>query len=210
MNIAVIGASAGLGLEVVKRALQRNHAVTALSRSSLQIETDQTIISIQGSATSKSDLSKAIQHADAVIVALGTGKNMKATTLFSDFAKQLVAVQEGTKSETPVLFVTGFGAGESQNYVSKFVKLFLKFFLKDVYADKTEMENIISHSKLNWIGVRPGRLMDGALTEKYRLETTLFKGIKIGAINRTDLADFLVKQAENPTYLKQFVSISNK
>ena len=210
MNIAVIGASAGLGLEVVKRALQRNHAVTALSRSPIQLETDQTIISIQGNATDVSDITQSIQHADAVIVALGTSNNMKATTLFSDFAKQLVAVQEGTKSETPVLLVTGFAAGESQNYVTKFVKLFLKFFLKDVYADKTEMENIISHSKLNWIGVRPGRLMDGALTEKYRLETTLFKGIKIGAINRTDLADFLVKQAENPTYLKQFVSISNK
>jgi putative NADH-flavin reductase len=32
MNITVIGASAGIGLETVKRALERNHNVTTLSR----------------------------------------------------------------------------------------------------------------------------------------------------------------------------------
>jgi len=38
----------------------------------------------------------------------------------------------------------------------------------------------------------------------------LFKGINIGGINRADVADFLVKQAENPTYLLKFTAISEK
>ena len=38
MNIAIIGASAGLGLETVKRGLNRNHAITTLSRSEIKIE----------------------------------------------------------------------------------------------------------------------------------------------------------------------------
>ncbi|HMN32240.1 MAG TPA: hypothetical protein PKA54_02590 [Chitinophagaceae bacterium] len=38
----------------------------------------------------------------------------------------------------------------------------------------------------------------------------LFKGINIRSINRADVADFLVKQAENPTELFHYVSLSNK
>jgi putative NADH-flavin reductase len=210
MNITVIGASAGIGLETVKRALQRKHQVTTLSRSEIPLQEDGTFTSIRGSALDKVDLQKAIQHADAVIVALGTGKSMKATTLFSDFAKLLVEVRQVEKRDIPFLFVTGFGTGESQNYVTWFVRMFLKYFLKDVYVDKAKMEETLAASSMKWIFVRPGRLLDEPVTEKYRVETTLYKGINIGGINRSDVADFLVKQAENPTVLGKFVAISAK
>ena len=72
------------------------------------------------------------------------------------------------------------------------------------------MEETIAGSNLNWMILRPGRLFDKPLTEKYRIETELFKGIKISGINRADVADFLVKQAENPTYLLQRPAISEK
>lgn len=210
MNITIIGASAGIGLETVKRALERNHNITTLSRSEIKLPKNEKLKSILGSATNKSDLTNSIQNSDAIIVTLGTGKNMKTTTLFSDFANLILEVEKEIKTNRPYIFVTGFGAGESQKYVGWFVKLFLKYFLKDVYADKTKMEEIVSKSELNWIIVRPGRLLDKPLTEKYRIETKLFKGIKIGGINRSDVADFLVKQAENPTALKKYPAISEK
>ena len=112
--------------------------------------------------------------------------------------------------DVPFIFVTGFGAGESKNYVPWMVKLFLKYLLKDVYADKTKMEEIITNSDLNWTVVRPGRLLDKELTEKYRIENTLFKGINIGGINREDVADFLIKQAEKQTELKKYIALSEK
>ena len=208
MNITVIGASAGIGLETVKRALERNHKVTTLSRSEIPLAQNENLKRLMGNALDKRDLTKAIQAADAVIVTLGTRKNMKATTLFSEFAKVLVAVQKETNTNIPHLFVTGFGAGESAKYVGWFVKLFLKYFLKDVYADKTKMEEIIAGSALNWIIVRPGRLLDAPRTERYNIETTLFKGMRIGGINRSDVADYLVKQAENPTAQKTYPAIT--
>ena len=210
MKITIIGASAGIGLETVKRGLNRNHSITTLSRSEIEIEEKKSVKMILGDATNKADLLKAIQNADALIITLGTGKNMKTTTLFSDFAKLLVEIHNENKITIPVIFVTGFGAGESKNYVSWLVKLFLNYFLKDVYADKTKMEEIITNSDLHWTVVRPGRLLDKELTEKYRTENTLFKGINIGGINRADVADFLIKQAENHTELKKFVALSEK
>ncbi len=210
MNITIIGASAGIGMEAVKRGLNRNHAITTLSRSEIEIADKNSIHSILGDATNKGDLQKSIHNAEAIIITLGTAKNMKTTTLFSDFAKILVEINSENKIDVPVIFVTGFGAGESQNYVSWLVKMFLKYLLKDVYADKTKMEEIITQSDMKWTVVRPGRLLDKELTEKYRIENTLFKGINIGGINRADVADFLIKQAEKQTELKKYVAISEK
>jgi putative NADH-flavin reductase len=210
MNITIIGASAGLGLETVKRGLDRNHSITTLSRTGIEIVKNRSLNVIIGDATNKADLLNSIQGADALIVTLGTGKNMKATTLFSDFAKLIVEINSENKLTIPIIFVTGFGAGESKNYVSWLVKMFLKYMLKDVYADKTKMEEIITHSDLNWTVVRPGRLLDKPLTEKYRTENKLFKGINIGGINRADVADFSIKQAERQTELKKYVGISEK
>ncbi len=210
MNITIIGASAGIGLETVKRGLNRNHSITTLSRSEIEIEENKSLKMIVGNATNKADLIHSIQNAEALIITLGTGKNMKATTLFSDFAKLIVEIDRENKIDIPFIFVTGFGAGESKNYVSWLVKMFLKFMLKDVYADKTKMEEMITNSDLNWTVVRPGRLLDKELTEKYRIENKLFKGINIGEINRADVADFLIKQAEKQTELKKYIAISEK
>ncbi|MCE2770968.1 MAG: NAD(P)H-binding protein [Saprospiraceae bacterium] len=210
MNITIIGASAGIGIETVKRGLDRNHSITTLSRSNIEIEEKKLLKVIIGDATNKADLLSSIQNADAIIVTLGTSKNMNATTLFSDFAQLMVEIHKENKIDVPFIFVTGFGAGESKNYVPWLVKMFLKYFLKDVYADKTKMEEIITHSDLNWTVVRPGRLLDKELTEKYRIENKLFKGINIGGINRADVADFLIKQAEKQTELKKYIAISEK
>jgi putative NADH-flavin reductase len=210
MNITIIGASAGIGLETVKRGLSRNHSITTLSRSEIQIEEKKSIKMILGDATNKADVVNSIQNADAIIVTLGTGKNMKATTLFSDFARLITEINRENKINIPFLFVTGFGAGESKNYVSWLVKMFLNYLLKDVYADKTKMEEIITNSDLNWTVIRPGRLLDKELTEKYRIENKLFKGINIGGINRADVADFLIKQAEKQTELRKYIAISEK
>lgn len=210
MNITIIGASAGVGLEVVKRALQRKHKVTTLSRSELAIPRNASLTVLQGSATNKTDLQISIQNADAVIVALGTGKSMKATTLYSDFAKLLVEIQSETNTQIPFIVLTGFGAGESGKYNSFLMKIFFKLLLKDVYADKTKMEEIISNSKINWEIVRPGLLKDKPLTENYRIENELYEGMNIGSINRADVADFLVKQTENPTEIKKYPALSNK
>lgn len=210
MNITIIGASAGVGLETTKRALERNHKVTTLSRSDISLPGNPNLNTITGSATNKTDLKKSIENADAVIIALGTGKSMKATTLYSDFAKLMVEVQAESNTQIPFIVLTGFGAGESGDYNGFITKIFFALMLKDVYKDKTKMEEIIANSNMKWEIVRPGILKDKPLTEKYRVETKLFKGINIGSINRSDVADFMVKQAENPTALNKYASLSNK
>lgn len=210
MNITVIGASAGIGCETVKRAIERNHHVTALSSSATKWTENTQLRHIKGSALHKTNLQQSMANADAVIVALGTGKSIGPTTLYSDFAVLLTAIHEENCIRIPLIMVTSFGTGKIRTSNSFLMKLFFKFFLQNVQADKTMMEEVISQSSMNWTIVRAGVLKNGPLTGKYRAEAILYKDIHTGNINRADLADFLVKEAEQQMYLHQYISLSNK
>ncbi len=208
MNIAIIGAGAGIGLESVKLALKKGHIVTALSTNTDQIPNHPNLIKINGSATSLIDLKHAITGSDAVLITVGT-KNKKATTLFSDIANTLVKVTDDLKFSSPVLVITGFGAGESKNYLSFFMRTVISLFLKDQYINKTVMEEIITKSTMKWEIIRPGMLTNGDSQSTYKVISGLQKGMKVGKISRADVAQFLITEAENPLRLYQYVALTN-
>lgn len=210
MNISIIGASKGVGLCAITRALAHGHAVTTLSRSQIPLTPNFNLHPLRGSATRETDLEQAIDGADAIIVTLGRGINTRATTLYTDFARTLLHIHEKQPITVPIIILTGFGAGDSGQYHTFLNHLFFKFILNKVYADKTRMEQMISQSTLQWEFVRPGTLTNRPLTEKYRVETTLHKNIRIGSISRMDVADFMLKQAENPTLLGHYPALSKK
>jgi putative NADH-flavin reductase len=210
MNITILGASAGVGLQCVQRALERKHKVTTLSRTIESMPENPALTCIKGSATDPAFLRKVVTGADAVIVALGTGSSIKATTLYTEAARALIQVQKELKTTVPFIVLTGFGAGNSGQYQGLVAKVFFKLLLEAVYKDKTRMEELIAASTLRWEIVRPGMLNNRPLSEKYRVETTYAKGMAIGSIARADVADFLVKQAENPTALGAYPALSTR
>lgn len=210
MNLTIIGASAGVGQETVRQALDRGHRVTALSRSGTGLPAHPDLTDRKGSALEKIDLMDVIAGADAVIVTLGTGRNTGATTLYSDFACLLIEVKNELNFQIPVVVLTGFGAGDSGAFNSLPMRLLFRLILGDVYADKTRMESVVANSAMKWVIVRPGRLTDGPFTGHYRVETELYKGMGIGAVSRADVADFLIRQAEKPTALYRYPALSGK
>jgi putative NADH-flavin reductase len=208
MKIAVIGAGAGIGLQTVLQALEKGHSVTALSTDTSTIPNHQLLTKINGSATIAADLNQAIKGADAVLITVGT-KNKKATTLFSDIAKALIKATSELKLLSPVITVTGFGSGESKNYLTFFMRTVIQLFLKEQYINKTLMEELISNSSINWEIVRPGMLTNGPLTKTYSALPKLYKGMKVGKISRKDVAHFLIEQAENKKFLMKYVALTN-
>jgi hypothetical protein len=121
----------------------------------------------------------------------------------------LIELQKEINTQIPLIILTGFGAGNSSEYQGFFMKIFFRLFLKDIYINKTEMEEMIAASSIKWEFVRPGVLNDKPLSEKYRVETNYYKGMNIGSISRSDVADFLVKQAEKPTEIGKYPALSN-
>ena len=208
MKIAIIGAGAGVGLLAVTQALEKGHQVIALSTNTETIQNHPALTKINGSATSVADLKKVINGVDAVLITVGT-KKKKGTTLFSDIAKALIIATAELRFSAPVLIITGFGSGESANYLGFFMRTVIKLFLKDQYIDKTVMEELIVQSSINWEIVRPGMLNNEPITKSYQVFSELKKGMKVGKISRADVANYLVSEAENPKKLNQYVALTN-
>jgi len=208
MKIAIIGASAGVGLETTRRALQQGHQVTTLSRRIDTLPEHPMLKRVKGSSTNPKDMEIALLDAEAILVTLGTGSSLKATTLFSESARILLQVQQKIGSTVPLIVLTGFGAGDSSNYHSPLIKFLFNLFLRVVYIDKSEMERLLVAGYSNCEIVRPGRLTNGTMTGHYHVMDTLFKGMKVSALSRADVAHFMVSQAENPTFLGKYVALS--
>jgi putative NADH-flavin reductase len=198
MRITIIGASAGIGQETVKQALARGHQVTTLSRS--PIPPQPALTSITGTATAVEDVKKATANADAVIITIGIDK---VATLFTEAASALMQADV----YVPVIIVTGFGAGDSRTYGNWFYRLITGTLLKKEYENKTAMEQLIAGSKLKWVFVRPGMLTNQPFAQ-YQILPALTKGMKVKSIPRASVADFLLNQAEQPTLLYHYVSLT--
>lgn len=210
MNITIIGASAGVGLATVKRALELGHRVTTLARRKVEIEPNENLTEIQGSALNEEDLKRAISGADAVLVTLGTNNQIGATTLFSDFAKALLSLHSQEPIVAPVITLTGFGSGESRPYLAWYYRGALDLMLGRVYADKALMERMITASTLRWEFTLAWFLTNGPLTERYSIETNLYLGMKLSKISRLDIADYLVKESVAQANLGKYVAVSGK
>lgn len=207
MKIAVIGASAGIGLESTRLGLEQGHEITTLSRRAVPLPDHPKLRRVQGSATNSSDVKAAVEGADAVLVTLGV-KSPFATTLFSDSARILLQVLKETNASPTVIVLTGFGTGDSWSYNSLLMRIFFSLLLKAVYADKTVQEQVIAGGSQRWEIVRPGRLTNGPMTGRYRALDSLVEGMTVGAISRADVAHFMVAQAENPTSLGKYVALT--
>jgi putative NADH-flavin reductase len=207
MKISIIGASAGVGLQVTRLALENGHEVTTLSRRVVPLPDHPKLRRVQGSATSPHDVRAAVEGADAILVTLGV-KSPFATTLFSDSARILLRVLQETNASPTLIVLTGFGAGESWSYNSLPMRIFFTLLLRAAYKDKSEQERVITGGYPRWEIVRPGRLTNGTMTGHYRELDHLVEGMKVGAISRSDVAHFMVAQAEHPTYLGKYVALT--
>lgn len=199
VNIAVIGATRGIGLEVVKAALDEGHAVTVLVRVAARMPVrHERLRIVQGDARDRAAVARVVDGQDVVCDCLGTRNKITRTTLFSRCAENLAA---SLKPEQLLIAVTGVGTGDSRGHgYWWFDYLVLPFWLGRVYADKERQERIIMERVARWIIVRPGMLTNGPRTGRYRalLDVT---GIRGGDISRADVADFVLAQAENPQFL---------
>ncbi len=203
-TILIIGASRGIGLETVRRALDQGHRVRAFARSASQIPiTHAELAKVNGDALRAEDVAAAVKGADAVIQTLGAKASIAMVTshtqLFSDSTRILIQTMESAGVKR-LISVTGFGAGDSREHMPLLQRLPFEALLGRVYADKAVQEMMIRRSALSWVIARPGILTSGPRTGRYKIldKPADWRG---GAISRADVADFLVKQVEDDAYL---------
>ncbi len=205
-KILIIGASKGIGLEATRQALDRGYAVRAMARSARGISLKGVRLELlNGSAINAADVSTALDGVSAVILSLGVAARPEMiigpVRLFSQATEVIVPAIEraGVKR---LICVTGFGAGDSDASLSFFERIPFRLVLGRIYDDKGVQERLIRDSDLDWVIARPGLLTNGPRTSRYKVldkRETWQNGI----ITRADVADFLVKQLKDNTYVRK-------
>lgn len=204
MNILIIGASRGIGLELLKQALEAGHKVTALVRdkSSLESISHKRLNVRQGDVMTRKIVEGACVGQDVVCVTVGMVPSSKKVELFSQGTAHILRGMKkaGVKR---LLAVTGIGAGDSKGIGGFFYeKVTLPILLRHIYDDKNRQEELIMASDVDWTIVRPAFLTHMPVTGDYRILTDL-QGCKVDKISRADVAHFMLSEIEQPTYVHQ-------
>ena len=210
MKVLIVGASKGIGLEATRQALEAGHRVRALARSAAGIAlSNPALEKFRGDALQGQDVERALDGVDVVIQTLGVGFGdlFRPVHLFSDATRVLIAAMK-SKGVKRLIAVTGFGAGESEANIGFLQRLPFKFLLGRAYDDKGLQERLIKDSGLDWTIARPGMLTSGARTGRYKILTDASQW-RNGIISRANVADFLVRQINDQTYVRQAPALVN-
>jgi putative NADH-flavin reductase len=202
VRILIIGASKGIGLETTRQALAAGYDVRALARSASAINLhDARLEKVPGNALNQQDVEAALAGVDAVIVTLGVGLAdlIKPVHLFSNATRVLIAAMK-VKGVNRLVCVTGFGAGDSRASIGFLQRVPFQIVFGRAYDDKSLQEQMIKESGLDWTIARPGVLLNGPKTGRYKVlrEPSEWRN---GIISRANVADFLVKQVEDRAFI---------
>jgi putative NADH-flavin reductase len=204
LRVLIIGASKGIGLETTRQALDAGHHVRALARSAAAIAiSNSDLEKIRGDALKAEDVEAALVGVDVVIQTLGVGLGdlFRPVHLFSDATRVLIAAMRGHGVKR-LICVTGFGAGDSRASISCVQRLPFQIVFGRAYGDKSLQERLIQESGLDWTIARPGVLTGGTRTGRYKILSDSSKW-RNGTISRADVADFLVRQIGDGSYIRK-------
>ncbi|HVH88226.1 MAG TPA: SDR family oxidoreductase [Terriglobales bacterium] len=208
MKLLVIGSTGGTGRELVKQALEQGHEVTAFARAPEKLSlAHQNLRIVKGDVTDDRAVEQAVAGQDGVLCALGT-QVIRKNTIQSDGARNLVRAMQKNGVRRLVL-ESSLDVGDSRGQLGFFFAHVIRpTILKNIFNDKELQEQIVRESRLDWIIVRPAMLTDGPRTGNYRAGFAAADKTIKRKISRADVADFMLKQLIDDTYLRATPGLS--
>jgi putative NADH-flavin reductase len=155
MKLAVLGATGGTGLEIVRQAIEHGHSVTAFVRSPELLKPFGNRITVrQGDLLNTAELAKAISGHDAILSGFGPRVPIAKAdaNLLRNFASALTTAMHQANVRRAVIVSTAFLFKDS---ILPPTYLFGRLFFPSVVIDASAMEGIIMASGLDWTIVRP-------------------------------------------------------
>ena len=210
MKVVVFGATGTVGRCLVDQALSQNHQVTALARRPEKIgQSHEDLRVVEGDVLDIALVKNTVQGHDVVLCALGTPVTNKEK-LRASGTRNIVRAMEETGVDRLVC-LSARGVGDSRDILPfRWKYLLIPLLARHTYADHELQESYVRNSRLDWVIVRPGGFSDAVLTSSYRHGfTAADKSLKL-KISRADVADFMLSQLADNTYLRQAPSYCQK
>jgi uncharacterized protein YbjT (DUF2867 family) len=209
-RVLIVGATGGTGRQLLAQALKHGYAVTALVRTpgKLSVE-DPHLTVVRGDVLDRSAVKKAVRGQDAVISALGHKRFFVPTRILSDGTRNIVSAM-ATHGVRRFVCETSLGIGDSVGRMGIYYSLFVIPCILPLYFwDKTRQERVIAASNLEWVIVRPAVLTNAKMRGTYRYGRRMGSFLWTARIARGDVADFMLKQLTDDSYLGTAVGVSS-
>lgn len=197
MKLFVLGATGGIGLELVKQAIGRGHSVTAFVRSPDRLlPFADRVRLVEGDLLHPRKMASALPGHDVVLSAFGPRLPIAQSDahLLRDFALTLSEAMQLSQVRRAIVVSTAFLFKDA---VLPPAHLFGRLFFPGVVRDATDMELILQRSGLDIVIVRPPQLTDKMRTGRFRAREGHLP-IMGFSIPRADVADFILQMAESP------------
>ena len=202
MRVLVIGATGGTGRELVQGALGHGHQVTAFVRDPAKLQLEHANLRVaKGDVLDYATVESAMRGQDAVLSALGHRRFFYPNRIQSDGMRHILRAMKAC--DVPRLVCeTALGIGNSVGRLGLPHTFFIMPLILGFYMwDKLRQEEIIMASDRDWVIVRPGVLKNGPARNNYRHGPDVGSYLWPVVISRADVADFMLKQLGDDTYL---------
>jgi uncharacterized protein YbjT (DUF2867 family) len=202
-RILVVGATGGTGRQLVAQALDRGYDVTALVRdpSALSVEHPRLRV-VRGDVLDYPSVEAAVRGQDAVLSALGHKRFFQPSRILSEGTRNILRGME-TQGVPRFVCETALGIGNTAGRMGLYYTfIVLPFVLPFYFWDKTRQERLIAASAVQWIIVRPGALTNGPTRGRCRHGRTIGSFLWTVRISRADVAEFMLNQLTDNSYLR--------
>jgi uncharacterized protein YbjT (DUF2867 family) len=210
VKVVIFGATGPTGQELVTRALDKGHKVTAFARNADAIEQEDEHLQVfTGDLLQPATVDRAMDGQQAVLCAVGprrrTGHGETPPNIVSVGTRHILESMKrfGVKR---LVTLSSVGVGDSRGKLQAgalmgflFEKVVIPLALKKEFEDKELQEDLVKKSGVDWVIVRPTSLVDRAARGAFKVA---LEGERVPArIARADVAAFMVDQLTNNTYL---------
>lgn len=210
MKIGVVGATGRTGLQVVEQALARGDDVVALARHPEALPRHPGMVTAAADVLDRAVLAELLAGTDAVVSTLGIGASKEPTVVYSEgVANVLHAMDAHGIRKLAVISAVPVGPRAEQPFMQRHVIIpILERVFGASYDDMRRMEELLRGSDLDWVCLRPPRLVGRKPTGRYRLNASRPLP-KARSITYADLAAALLDSLDRPDLYQRTAYVAN-
>ncbi|MEY2848690.1 MAG: hypothetical protein RI885_1355 [Actinomycetota bacterium] len=209
-TIAVFGGTGRTGRLVVDRALAAGHSVRMLARTPGAVtQSGPALTIVRGDILDAAAVSEVVAGSDAVISVFGQVKG-SSPTVQTDGTRTIVSAM-AEHGVNRIVSLSGGGLRYDEKdrpkVADRIIRLLLRMLAGRVLDDAKGHLEVLEASGRDWTVVRAPVLKDNPRIGSYRVG---WVGVGTGtSIPRADLADFLLTQVDDRTFVRQLPFVSS-
>jgi len=210
MKLGVVGATGRTGVQVVEQALARGQDVVALARHPRALPSHRGLVSAAADVLDRASLAELLAGTDAVVSTLGIGTSKEPTVVYSEGIANVVhAMDAHGIRKLAVISAVPAGPRAEQPFMQRHVIIpILERVFGATYDDMRRMEALLGGTDLDWVCLRPPRLVSREPTGRYRLDADRPLA-KARSITYADLATALLDSLDRPDLYRRTAYVAN-